>query len=329
MDHEDLIEKILDGVDDEYTHIVDVSDGCDMPIAFDELHEKINNKELSLSLHHSTSSPLPNSANVENFRSNQRHLGNISNNNVVQQKFIQLLANAHRFSLKDLGPLAYFIGVEMIPHSHRLFLSQHQYIKDLLAQTQMTDAKPVATILATAPVLALHSGRVLSDPSRYFTSTSAYFLEPLEAVNCGKNPISWSSKEQQTVACSFTEIEYLYVATTLAEIRWICSLLTKLGIPLSLQLVIYRDNVGAMNICSNPIFHSHVKHVASNYHFIQEQVQSGTLKMADVSFTDQLADTLNEPLLKAQFLLLNDNTGISSQSSILWGHDKRNPSKSR
>ena len=46
------------------------------------------------------------------------------------QQFITTLA--HRFSLKDLGPLAYFLGVEAIHTSYDLFLSQYKYIRDLL-----------------------------------------------------------------------------------------------------------------------------------------------------------------------------------------------------
>lgn len=59
MDHEDLIEKILDGLDDDYKSLIDVIDGRDTPISFDELHEKLINKELSLRLSHSVVSPLP------------------------------------------------------------------------------------------------------------------------------------------------------------------------------------------------------------------------------------------------------------------------------
>ena len=42
-------------------------------------------------------------------------------NDGAMQKFIHLLA--HRFSLKDLGPLTYFLGVEVVPHSQGLLLS--------------------------------------------------------------------------------------------------------------------------------------------------------------------------------------------------------------
>ena len=151
-----------------------------------------------------------------------------------------------------------------------------------------------------------------------FTSTSAYL------VYLGHNPISWSSKKQRTVARSSTEAEYRSVAATAAELRWICSLLTELGVVLPQQPVIYCDNVGATNLCSNLVFHSRMKHVALDYHFIREQVQNGLLRVAHVSSKDQLADALTKPLPRHQFQFLRTKIGLSSWSSILRGHDKDN-----
>lgn len=49
----------------------------------------------------------------------------------------------------------------------------------------------------------------------------------------GSNPISWSSKKQQTVARSSTESEYESLANATTELIWIQSLLGELGIRLS------------------------------------------------------------------------------------------------
>ena len=76
---------------------------------------------------------------------------------------------AQQFSLKDLGSLTYFLGIEVVPHSHGILLSQHRYIQDLLARTNMTGAKPVSTTLPTSPSISLHSGTTLSDPTEYRT----------------------------------------------------------------------------------------------------------------------------------------------------------------
>lgn len=50
--------------------------------------------------------------------------------NAILEHFVTILAQ--RFSLKDLGPLHHFLGVEVIPTSSGMFLSQARYITDIL-----------------------------------------------------------------------------------------------------------------------------------------------------------------------------------------------------
>lgn len=76
------------------------------------------------------------------------------------QWFVELLTQ--QFSLKDLGLLSFFLGVEVIPHKHSLLLLQHRYNKDLVC-TKMIDVKPIVTPLATNPTLTLHSSTTPSD----------------------------------------------------------------------------------------------------------------------------------------------------------------------
>lgn len=62
------------------------------------------------------------------------------------------------FSLKDMGSLHFFLGIEVIPTPVGLFLSQHKYVRDLLAKTSMSDAKDVSTPLSTTQSLQLIDG---------------------------------------------------------------------------------------------------------------------------------------------------------------------------
>jgi hypothetical protein len=80
-------------------------------------------------------------------------------------QFINLLA--HRFSLKDLGTLSYFLGIEILPNRYGFLLSQCRYLLDLLTSTHMTDAKPVSTPLPSSTTLSLYSGDALFDPTEF------------------------------------------------------------------------------------------------------------------------------------------------------------------
>nr|GMC48068.1 Retrovirus-related Pol polyprotein from transposon RE1 [Ipomoea batatas] len=48
MEHEDITDKILDGLDSDYQSVIDAVNGRDSIISFEELHEKLINKELAL-----------------------------------------------------------------------------------------------------------------------------------------------------------------------------------------------------------------------------------------------------------------------------------------
>ena len=56
-----------------------------------------------------------------------------------------------------------------------------------------------------------------------------------------------------------------------------------------------------------------MKHVAIDFHFIWDQVQSGNLRVAHVSSKDQLADALTKPLSRPLFQSLKDKIGLSSR----------------
>ena len=56
---------------------------------------------------------------------------------------------ALKFFLKDVGSPHHFPGMEILPTSRGLFLSQQHYVRELLIFTNMQDAKLVSRPLST------------------------------------------------------------------------------------------------------------------------------------------------------------------------------------
>lgn len=139
-----------------------------------------------------------------------------------------------------------------------------------------------------------------------YVSTNAYI------IYIGSHPVSWTSKKQRGVARSSTEAEYRAVANTASELRWVCSLLTELGIKVAAVPTVYCDNIGATYLCANPVFHSRIKHIAIDYHFVRGQIQLGVLRVSHVSTKDQLADGLTKPLSRAPFQTIRSKIGVAS-----------------
>jgi hypothetical protein len=300
-------------------------------------------------------------------------------------------ALAHTFSIKDLGNLHYFLGVEVIQTTAGLFLSQHKYIGDLLERTKMQDAKPVLTPMSTSTPLCKDDGSPSTDTTFYrstigslqylsltrpdiaftvnklaqfmqrpterhltalkrllrylkgtifhglllqksksssliaysdadwagnkddFTSTSAHL------VYYGSNLISWKSSKQRAVARSSTEAEYRALANSAAEISWIYSLLTELGVHISQPPLLLCDNLGATYLTHNPVYHSRMKHISIDIHFVRDLVQQGKLKVQHVCTVDQLTDCLTKPLSKTRHQLLRNKIGVTDGTPILRG----------
>lgn len=117
------------------------------------------------------------------------------------------------------------------------------------------------------------------------------------------SPISWSSKKQTTVSRSSTEAEYRSLAQTAAELYWIRQLLCDLQVYLKQPPILWCDNVSAISLAKNPVFHARTKHVEIDYHFIREKVVRGDLQVQFVSSSNQLADLFTKPLTGASFQL--------------------------
>ncbi|XP_068323099.1 uncharacterized mitochondrial protein AtMg00810-like [Pyrus communis] len=145
-------------------------------------------------------------------------------------------------------------------------------------------------------------------------------------VFIGSNPISWASKKQHTVSRSSTEAEYRALAITAAELAWIRQLLCDMHIPLHSSPMIYCDNILAIALSTNPVFHAKSKHIEIDYHFVRERVTRGDLQVHHVSSTDQSADILTKGLSAPLFQHHCNNLMLNVLEHQLEGGCKKNKS---
>jgi hypothetical protein len=73
------------------------------------------------------------------------------------------------FALKDMGPVHYFLGIQVQRNDDGFFLQQQQYALDLLERACMTDCRPYDTPIDTTGKLSSDTGSLLntSDASDY------------------------------------------------------------------------------------------------------------------------------------------------------------------
>ncbi|KAM2011562.1 hypothetical protein ACFX1T_023520 [Malus domestica] len=76
-------------------------------------------------------------------------------------------ALAHEFDIKDLGPLHYFLGIQIVQQPKGIFLSQDKYVTDLLTKSDMLSSKPCATPYLPYNRLLKDDGKPYNNPALY------------------------------------------------------------------------------------------------------------------------------------------------------------------
>ncbi|KAI3412713.1 uncharacterized protein J3R85_017059 [Psidium guajava] len=73
------------------------------------------------------------------------------------------------FSMKDLGPLRYFLGLEIARSSRGILLSQQKYTADILSRAALSDSRTAATPIELNQKFRPDDGEPLSNVTRYQT----------------------------------------------------------------------------------------------------------------------------------------------------------------
>ena len=106
--------------------------------------------------------------------------------------------------------------------------------------------------------------------------------------------MSWKSKKESSVSRSFIEVEYKALTNTATDVAWIRFILKDLQVVLHSPPVLDCDNISTLALCSNPVFHTWIKNLNKNFHFVRERVQKVDLKVTYISTHDQVADVLTK-----------------------------------
>ena len=294
------------------------------------------------------------------------------------------------FELKDLGPLNYFLGIQISHTKHGITLTQSKYAFDVLHRFNMENSKPVKTPCCSSSRSVPHSGVPLFDQFVYRSTVGALqyltFTKPdlafsvhqlcqfmskptsdhlevakrvlrylrgtlLHGICFSPSPltltafsnadwagdptdrhsttsllvflgpylISWFAKKQQTVSRSSTEVEYKALATSAAELSWLRILFKELKIFLPYVPVFWCDNVSALALSTNLVFHSKTKHLEVDYHYIHEKVLCKDLHVGFVFSKDNLADIFTKPLSDHPFLFFCSKLLVDSSPYRLRG----------
>ncbi|KAH9793669.1 retrovirus-related pol polyprotein from transposon RE1 [Citrus sinensis] len=192
------------------------------------------------------------------------------------------------------------------------------YTKDLLSKARMQDCSPINTPMAIRSIPC-------SDDNEPVDATEYRGLVgSLQYLTYTRPDITFAvNRKQHTVSRSSAEAEYRSMASAAAELTWLTYLLNDIGFCIPKAPTLLCDNLSAIHMTKNPVFHARMKHIELDVHFVREKVAKGSLFTRYVPSHLQIADTLTKPLGKHQFLTLRTKLGVHRMSlPSLRGADK-------
>eukprot|EP00253_Pinus_taeda_P027903 PITA_27903 len=197
-----------------------------------------------------------------------------------------------RFLMTDMGPLHFFLFVEISQDATGIKLSQAKYARDLLERFHMTNCKPALTPFLSGVCLKdgtisfeIHYATCIALNLLGFTdsdwvgdsidrkSTSRYSL------SLGSSPIYWSSKTQAAISLSSAEAEYKGVVNITMQALWLQDFLTELDVQFHQPIIIWCDNQSTFKFCRDSLQRQWMKHIEIHMHYIRDLVHDWVIDL--------------------------------------------------
>jgi hypothetical protein len=113
--------------------------------------------------------------------------------------------------------------------------------------------------------------------------------------------VSWSAKQQSTVALSTLDAEYIQQSEGAREAFWLRGFFGELSMLQEEPTPLRVDNAGAMALAQRKAFYDRSKHLDVKCHYTREMVATGVVALLRVDSADNVADVFTKPLGRIKF----------------------------
>nr|GEY05397.1 ribonuclease H-like domain, reverse transcriptase, RNA-dependent DNA polymerase [Tanacetum cinerariifolium] len=191
-----------------------------------------------------------------------------------------------KFKMSDLGLLAYYLGIEVTQTGGEITIKQTGYINKILKETSMMDSNDTKIPMdpGTKLVKAKDGNSVDATHYRSLIGIHRYLLHTRPDLTC--------------------------------QALWLKRLLSKLTGREEERITLKVDNISAIALIRNPVFHGRSKHIDIRYHFIHECVENGHINVEHVSGELQRTDILTKALPRLRFYIIEPNDSVSINTII-------------
>ena len=121
------------------------------------------------------------------------------------------------------------------------------------------------------------------------------------------------------------EVEYIACSTAVSNVVWIKRFMESLKLDMQDRWVnVFCDNKSAISLIKSRANSSKGKYIDVNYHYIQDILEMGEVKVHFVLSTDMMADPMTKRLTLNQFRVHATSMGLRGNSVELHGSARSN-----
>nr|GEV08591.1 ribonuclease H-like domain, reverse transcriptase, RNA-dependent DNA polymerase [Tanacetum cinerariifolium] len=230
-----------------------------------------------------------------------------------------------KFEMRDLGLLAYYLGIEVTQTGGEITIKQTGYINKILKETSMMDSNDTKIPMdpGTKLVKAKDGNSVDATYYRSLIGSLRYLLHTRLDLSYSVGLLSRFMQDpkdhhlkavkqkQPTVALSLCESEFMAATGATCQALWLKRILSELTGWEEERITLKVNNISAITLVRNPVFHGRSKHIDIRYHFIRECVENGHINVEHVSGELQRADILTKALPRLKFVAMRQMLRVS------------------
>ncbi|GJW84336.1 ribonuclease H-like domain-containing protein [Tanacetum coccineum] len=240
-----------------------------------------------------------------------------------------IIATLHaEFSMTDLGPLNYFLGISVTRNTSGMFLSQQKYASELLERAGMLTCNPCRTPVDTDSKLSA-DGDPVSDPTLYRSLAGA-----LQYLTFTRPDISFAVQQVCLYMHDPREPHFSALKRILRYIRGTMPYGLQLFSSTTSSLVAYSDADWAgcpttRRSTSVPFIslliraHQRTKHIEIDIHFVRDLVAAGHIRVLHVPSRYQYADIFTKGLPTVLFDEFRSSLSVRSSPAQTAGDVSR------
>ncbi|KAE8720102.1 hypothetical protein F3Y22_tig00109916pilonHSYRG00008 [Hibiscus syriacus] len=190
----------------------------------------------------------------------------IASSDRLRKYFMTLLGS--EFSMKNLGPLSFFLSIDVTRHAHGLFLSQKQYAAKIIERAgtlqYLTFTRPDISYVVQHICLHIHA------PTNEHMTALKRIIHYLHGTLSHGLHLYKSTVDR---LISYTDADWGGCPNTYRSTSG--NLILELHCPIQKATLVYYDIVSVIYLSGNHVQHQCIKHIEMDIHFVREKVARG------------------------------------------------------